>query len=396
MVIKIRLLLFVLFAFTGLNQIHAQATDTSKPLRIAVLAPLYIDSAFNDYTYKLGENSIPQYILSGLDFYNGVMLAIDSLQQEGAHIEVFIYDTKSTKQTLNELCGRMKFMNFSLIIASLNNSLEQSTFSAFSFENNIPFISVTYPNDANVNANPFFVLLNSTIKTHTEAIYKFAQKNYGSAKTVFITKKGYLEEKVWKDFTRQDTLAKQAKLKYKPAELADNFTPADILPLLDSTKQNLLICGSFNQGFGVKLVQTISAAKSYRTTIIGMPDWDGFRDLNKETANGVEIVYTSPFNFSRNDKAGYAIATLYKNKYFARPSDMVFKGFESMYHFSHLVVQYHNDLINHLSDNSFKISNEFSIQPVKINPQSFIPDYQENKTIYFIRKLNGTLVSVSR
>ena len=75
---------------------------------------------------------------------------------------------------------------------------------------------------------------------------------------------------------------------------------------------------------------------------------------------------------------------------------MVFKGFESMYHFSHLVLQHHNDLINHLSDNSFKISNEFSIQPVKINPQSFIPDYQENKTIYFIKKLNGTLVSVSR
>ena len=86
---------------------------------------------------------------------------------------------------------------------------------------------------------------------------------------------------------------------------------------------------------------------------------------------------------------------MYKEKYFARPSDMVFKGFESMYHFSHLLLQHQNDLINHLSDNSFKIANEFSIQPVKLNSQSLIPDYQENKTIYFIKKLNGSVVSVN-
>ena len=395
MFIKIRMLLLILVAYVGTFHTYAQSTHSATPLRVAVLAPIYIDSAFENNTYKLGENFIPQYILSGLDFYNGVMLAIDSLQKESSPIEVSIYDTKKTHQTLNELCGQMKKMNFSLIIASLTNSLEQSTFSAFSFDNNIPLISVTYPNDAYLNTNPFFVLLNSTLKTHTEAIYSYAQKNYRKDNIVFLTKKGFLEEKVWKDFSRQDTLAKQNRLKYKLLELEDNFNPTDLLNLLDSMKQNLIICGSFSQPFGVKLVQSISAAKSYKSTIIGMPNWDGFRELNKEIANGVEIINTSPFNFSRNDKTGFAIANMYKEKYFARPSDMVFKGFESMYHFSHLLLQHQNDLINHLSDNSFKIANEFSIQPVKLNSQSLIPDYQENKTIYFIKKLNGSVVSVN-
>jgi len=53
-----------------------------------VFAPIYIDSAFDDANYKLG-TGIAKNILPGLDFYNGAMMAIDSLNAEGVHAEVF-------------------------------------------------------------------------------------------------------------------------------------------------------------------------------------------------------------------------------------------------------------------------------------------------------------------
>ena len=72
---------FIFFAiqfFAG-NYLFAQSP---QPQKIAVLAPLYLDDAFSDYSYQLGNKSIPQYILTGLDFYNGVMLAVEDLQKE--------------------------------------------------------------------------------------------------------------------------------------------------------------------------------------------------------------------------------------------------------------------------------------------------------------------------
>src|SRR4051812_10409425 len=76
----------------------AQA-DTTRPLRIAVLAPLYIDSAFTDTQFIAG-NTLPKTMVPALDFYNGVMMAIDSLKKENVHVEVWVYDTKKKYQDI--------------------------------------------------------------------------------------------------------------------------------------------------------------------------------------------------------------------------------------------------------------------------------------------------------
>jgi hypothetical protein len=39
-------------------------TDTVKPLKVAVFAPIYLDSSFNGDSYKLGNRNPPRYTLS--------------------------------------------------------------------------------------------------------------------------------------------------------------------------------------------------------------------------------------------------------------------------------------------------------------------------------------------
>src|SRR6266487_4359390 len=91
----LRILIFTpVFAFIFFVQKIQAQTDSVSPLRIAILAPLYLDSAFDDYDYKLGNLNIPKYFLPGLEFYNGVMMAVDSLQKEDADLEVWVCDTK--------------------------------------------------------------------------------------------------------------------------------------------------------------------------------------------------------------------------------------------------------------------------------------------------------------
>ena len=72
-----RLLRFVLLGIWGLGfgvicPINSCAQN-DKPLKIAVFAPVYLDSAFDNGNYKLGNASLPRQMLPGLDFYNGVM-----------------------------------------------------------------------------------------------------------------------------------------------------------------------------------------------------------------------------------------------------------------------------------------------------------------------------------
>src|ERR1043166_9095983 len=97
---QVFILLVLIFSLTK----PANASDTTQnPVRVAVLVPLYLDSAFSGYEYNLSNTKIPQFFLSGLEFYNGVMMAVDSLQKEGANIEVWIYDTRKAGEDIQAM-----------------------------------------------------------------------------------------------------------------------------------------------------------------------------------------------------------------------------------------------------------------------------------------------------
>ncbi|MEP7318612.1 MAG: hypothetical protein ABI921_07715 [Panacibacter sp.] len=385
-----------LFFFTPLILFNVTASkapgDSLPPLRIAVLAPLYLDSAFENHIYKLGNTSIPKLFLPGLDFYNGVTMAVDSLQKEGVDLDVWIYDTKKKGQLPDTLAAEMASMNFSLVLASFSNTAEQKVFSAFSFNNNIPLVSATYPNDAYVTGNPYFLMVNTSLRTHAEAIYKYAQRNYPIGKFLYVTRKGSMEDKIQSMFTESGK--KTYPLNYKTVQMPDNFTVLQLLPLLDSNRQNIVICGSLDEKFGTNLIKVLDQSTSYQTVAIGMPTWDGLKAASNTASETLEIVYSTPYIYPRTDKNIADITALHKTKFNGRPSDMVFKGFETMYCFSKLLLKYHNDLLNNLSDGTFRISQNFQFQPAKLNNDAQVPDYIENKKLFFIHVQQGTIKSV--
>ncbi|GGH57749.1 hypothetical protein HNQ91_000280 [Filimonas zeae] len=391
LITKSRVILAVLCCWIG--SLHAQ-DNIPKPvrLRVAVLAPLYIDSAFNGYTYKLGTGVMPKYLLPGLEFYNGVMLAVDSLNKEKAPLEVWVYDTKKAGTNIVSIVKELDYLNFSLIIASVNNAAEQKVISEFSFNKNIPVISATYPNDAGVTANPFYIMVNSTLKTHVEGIYKYVQQNYVIGKMLYVTRKGALESKIQGYFAGMDAAA-ASKLKYKVVELPDNFTADQLTSYMDSTRQNIVICGSVNESFGTLLARTLnSSATSYRSVAVGMPTWDM---INPSSVKNIEVVYSTPYNYSRTDAFGKSIVKQYKDKYQGKPTDMVFKGFESLFHFSKLMLNNKPNFLNNLSDSSYKIANDYSFDAVRLTSTSFVPDYLENKKLYFVKMQDGAVKSVN-
>ncbi len=394
--IKNRIMRFVIQLFFFFIFIIATLSVQSQTAhyKIAVFAPLYIDSAFDGNTYKLNNNNFPKNILPGLEFYNGVMLAIDSLQTEKQSLEINIYDTKSSKQNVYSTINKQELNNVSLIIASFTNKAETKMLADYAAAKKIPVISATYPNDAGIINNAYFILINSTLRTHCEELFKHLQHFYSTGNIVFIKRKGGLEDMIQSIFTESNKTTPSLPLKIKNIELVDTFTNNQLLENLDSTKQNIVVCGTIDEAFGLRLIKTLSQSKNYPSIAIGMPTWDGLKELDKPDYNGIEIVYSTPYNFNRADKLAIQFAQSYRSKYNGRASDMAFKGFESMYHFSKLLIQNGNNFINHLSDKTYKLFNDFDIRAIK-NRTTSTTDYQENRKIYFIKKLDGTVRSVN-
>jgi hypothetical protein len=322
------------------------------------------------------------------------------LQKEKMPLEIIFFDTKNSAMPMKKILAQKVWDSVSLILVSFKDRLEIKPLADFAKLKKIPLVSVTYPNEGGVTDNPYFVLLNSTLKTHCEGIYKYIQKKYSTQNLIYIKRKGKLENEIENSFLAMKEVTPGIPLKYKTVLLSDTFNIQQLKNVLDSNKQNVVICGSVNENFGKRLVNNLSALNNIATIAIGMPTWSSIKEFKKvnntlEETKGIEIIYSTPYNYNREVGLGKYLTEVYKNKFYARASDWFFKGYDATYNFCHLLVKYPNDFINSLSsDSSFSNLINYNIQPV-LNKQE-VPsiDFFENKNLYFFKRQDGAIKSI--
>ena len=386
------IILLIIMGIGFFNQATiAQAVSPGiKTYKVGIFAPLYLDSMFTtSATYKYGK-TLPKNLLPGVEFVQGAMIALDSMQMWSENIEAFIYDTKSYNQPLQALIRNMTLDSLDLLIGSVKD-IEFKELADFAQQKNIPFISTTYPNDGNITANPFTAIMNSTLKAHCEAIYSYLLQSHGTDKLFLIRKKGVQEDKVAGYFKAINEQDGKPLLNIQTISI-DSAISFDFLKTkLDSNRQTVIIGGSLDESFAGSLAATCRDLNAtYPITLIGMPTWDGFASLRKKDEfENFPIYFTTPYFNNKWDNYSKMLLAAYSKKYKSKPSDMAFKGFESTYYFTKLLAKYPNDMMSHLNDKNFKIFCDYNFRPVMAKKENTVPDYFENKHLYFIRISNG-------
>jgi len=386
-------LLGILLIIAGNFQLHAQdtATKSTRP-SVALFLPLYLDSAFDaSQQYRYGKQ-FPKFFNPGLEFYEGAQMAIDTLGKMGVSMDVYIYDTRAGK-SVYQYTQQPEFSDIDLIIGSVSNN-EIKPLSDIAQKKNIPFINTNLPNDGGVTNNTSLVILNSTLYTHFESIYKFVQKNYKLAQVVVFRKKGVVEDKLkgYLDEIGKKATGVPVKLKY--VDLETDFSTKNITRHLDSNITSLCIAGSLDEVFGRNLCAQLTIINpKYHVQVMGMPTWDALIQSDEKIYKGLEIFYSTPFYYAKTDPISNSINNYFKNVLFSRPSDMVFRGYETMFRFGKLLVDYGSNLHASVGEKKYKVFTDLDIQPV-INTQTNTLDYFENKKVYIVKMQDGVVKAV--
>jgi hypothetical protein len=185
-------------------------------------------------------------------------------------------------------------------------------------------------------------------------------------------------------------------LKIKYITLDDNFDAAALAAGMDSSvSQTVCIAGSLDEDFAAKIcAQLAYLNKSYHTTIIGMPTWDNL-DLTRPEFAGEEVTYSTPFYLNPADTLVKLINQNFKTKFYSRPSDMVFRGYEVTWRFAKMLLLHGKDLGGSIGEKKFKVFNDLEIMPVFSTKPPMTLDYFENKKLYFVKKVDGNVVGVN-
>ena len=389
----VQVLMMLLLSFAGYAQVPKATDVLIKPVvktyRIGIFAPLFLDSVFTGYAYKYSKN-FPKFVVPGLDFVQGVQIALDSLPHSNANVEASIFDSKSFSQSVTNLINSKSLDSLDLIIGAVKDQ-EYIQLADFAKEKHIPFISATHPNDGGITANPFMVIVNSTLKAHCEAIYSYILQNHGTDKIYLVRKSGAQENMVEDLFKKINSPDGRPLLKMEVVNVNEDFT--FLKDKLDSNRNTVVIGGSLNETFANDLASFAqSISKTYNIKLIGMPNWDGFTSLVKnKKLKDFPVYYTTPYYNNKLDDYSKKIKELYLQKYKGLPSDMTYKGYEVTMQFIGLLQLYPNDLLSHLNDYNQKIFSDYRFKPVHQKKDSVLPDYFENKNLYFLKILDGNV-----
>lgn len=378
----------ILLGLTGLN---AQEDSVVKHTRIAIFSPLYLDSAFDETGLPRHDKVLPRYFNAGLDFYEGLQLAIDSLQKEGVTLEIEVFDTRSG-QGMAALLQDERLPQMDLFIGCVNvNEAAWLANAAARFQ--IPFINVNLPNSAGVTNNPYYFVLNPTLSTHCHAIYRFLQKNYALSSLLYIRKKGGADDMLRKLFTEAERASPSVPLKMKTITLEDSVGSEDLKKFLTPGKSNTIILASLDANFALSITRQLARInQSYKIVIMGMPTWDQV-DFTRPAYHGLEILYGSPYRFSPEDPLVQQTQTYFKDNFYSRTEDLSLAAFEALYHYAHLLQHSVDSSPAVIAKPLPNLFSEWDLQPV-MNKQTGKTDYYENKKIYFIRKTDGNIKAI--
>ena len=369
---------------------HFSFSQAPRRHKVAVFVPLYLDSAFGQsLNYQYGK-SFPKMLNPGLEFYEGIQLAADSLNRTNAAFDINIYDTRSLAGAVNTVIHSTDFDNVELIIGQVSRE-ELIQLAAVAKERNIPFIDTNLPNNYGVSDNPSLVLLSSTLRTHIEAIYRFLQKGYSTAPIVVFSRKGDADEKLRALFNEVQKSSASIFLKPRFVQIGGAVSPQQLIPYLDSTRSTLCVAGSLDETFARQIGQSLAYLnKTYPVQLMGMPTWDAIKDFDKKDYNGLDIYYSTPFYNAKTDKASMSISNYFKTNLYSRPTDMVFRGYECLMRFSKLLLDNASGGTAAIGDKKYKVFTDFDIQPV-LNHTTLAIDYYENRKLYFIRTVDGSI-----
>lgn len=383
--------LFIFLMMSSLAPVIAQVnTAAAVRHKIAVFTPLYLDDAFGPGgNYNYDARSFPKASIPGLEFYHGVSIAVDSLNALNIPLDLYIYDSKSAKQSVESQFNQAAADGVELIIANCSLA-DIEKLAKLAASKKIVLINASVPNDGNVRKDPYFVVLNPTLPTQGEQIYSYLKKYYTNQQVLYITRPGTSESYLKSVFQTLNKADRSTAMHIKFVEAKDTLSPAQVSANLVKGKSALLVIGSLDNVYADKILLQLSRLqKTYSSiTVMGMPTWD---NLNFSEYKGLELIYSTPFYNARTDAASRSISSYYNAKMFARPSDLVFRGFGLVYRFGRLLNLLGNNTPALLQSRQFKVFYDYDIQPVSKENKI---DYYENKKLYFLTYLNGTLKGV--
>lgn len=367
---------------------------------VALLLPLMLaqNSIEMSKPLKIGqERELHPITKMSFAFYQGFVMAADSLKKAGLKVKIIVFDTKNDTAAIGELFKDDKFQKVDMVVGPLYPKNINYT-AKLCKEKGINLV-IPFRSDAQIlDENPYVYKTVSSNMTLLDGTIDYIIKNHAHHK-IFIVKP-YLEA----DIALYDRAVARynEKIKDVPGAMTPtikevsqgNTSGRELNGYVSKDTTNIFIIPSTNVKFVSGVLTRLNSVvnlnpykKSMRVIAFGLEDWNAFDELDMMHRNKLNQHYASYRYLDYNSEMGIKFIKAFRARFGTDPDIIASQGFDvGMYFMSamHLFgVNFDAGLEHHKMNLT---QNNFQFQPVAAGSG------KENKRVCIVMYKNYKLI----
>jgi len=373
---------------------------------VAIFLPFYLDD-----NEKLGfaskskpeNNTFHKNTHLILDFYEGILMAADTLRKDGLNLRIHTYDTNRDPKTVEKILENPDMANMDLIIGPVyKNCLKPVT--NFAKQHEICVVSPLLQAPELLNDSPLLFQVKPSDDCEIDKLVEYLT-NYYADRIIAVSRGTEAEDKT--------IAAIKQKLSLKISQMygtdiEDVFKTVDYKQeffsgvqkqiTTDSSKVNFVIVPSNDPIFVTEVVGKLHALVSNRRIILfGNSLWKNMTSLEVEYLCNLNTHYFEPYYVDYNKPNVIQFVHKFRNLYKTEPTSLSFLGYDVLFYFSNLLRKYGKGFHNCIVTNSMEVSNKGMMTPLNFRRLSNFGGF-ENDAVIIIRydeEFNSYKVDVS-
>ena len=306
--------------------------------------PVFVDTLVEKMPVQISARS-EQFI----SFYEGVLLAVDSLKNQGYKVNLKVFDTERSAEKMYTMVDEIDRFHPDLIIGPVYGSVYKALMDDLT-NKNIPVIYPLSSRSEEFGVYPDFIQVNPSMKALTIAMSDWLREEAEEANLVCLNLTG---NEVSHSDLEDIRLFKEYMHRIGSMNFYDwntSAVPLDGLRLqLLPDRENIIILPTTKEAEVSKILPVLSAlTDGYRITVVGFPEWQAFTSVDHETYFKLN---TKIFTYSYVDNTtepAKRFALKYRKYFYTEPNNLAYKAFDMSLYFIELAAKYRDRTLDAL------------------------------------------------
>lgn len=288
-----------------------------------------------------------------VEYYEGFLMAVDSLKKQGVSIDLYTYDTKGREATLNSILSKKEMKNMDIIFGPAK-AQDIDVLATFADKNNIRLVVPFAPKVDEVFKNPHIYQINTPQSYLYSEVYEHFTRKFSDSNVIFLNASNGDREK--DEFIKgMKTELRNNGISYRDFTVTDNFY--EITTVMDTLRNNIFIPTSGKSTALVKILPQLTQIRrerpNYMMNLFGYPEWQTYTNDYLASFYEIDTYFYSSFYTNNLFPAAVHFTNSYRRWYSKDMANIYPKygmlGYDTGYFFLKGLSKYGNKMEENLN-----------------------------------------------